>query len=311
MKPDAQPIANAPSDPLFYKELLDHMTDGVYFVDNDRRILYWNEGATRLTGYTAEEVVGRHCQDDILCHVDPAGTQLCRNGCPLSASIDDGRMHEADVFLRHKLGRRVPVNVRVQPLRGEGGDIVGAIEIFSDNSVQNEERRRQLAMERLAFLDHVTQLPNRRYLEMTLQTALAESKVHGDPFGVLLIDVDRFKDVNDSFGHSCGDRALKEVSHTLLGSVRPTDTLGRWGGDEFLAIVYNVDARVLAELAQRCVTLVARTSIPSNDERMVTLSVSVGAALARPGESAHDLLEHADRLLYQCKANGRNCAMAG
>ncbi|MGB9406064.1 MAG: PAS domain-containing protein [Terracidiphilus sp.] len=140
-----------PTDPSFYKELLDHIGDGVYFVDRERRILYWNEGAFLLTGYTAEELLGKCCSDDILCHVDHMGKNLCHDGCPLTASITDGKSHEAPVFLRHKQGRRVPVSVRVQPMRGADGSIIGAIEIFSDNSAQIEARRRNEAMNRLPF----------------------------------------------------------------------------------------------------------------------------------------------------------------
>ena len=81
-----------PSDPGFYKEILDHMSDGVYFVDRDRRILYWNEGARRLTGYNAEELLGKRCQDDVLCHVDSTGRSLCQSDCPLAASIAGRRI---------------------------------------------------------------------------------------------------------------------------------------------------------------------------------------------------------------------------
>ena len=95
-----------------YKELLDRMSDGVYFVDRDRRILYWNEGATRLTGFKAEEIVGKHCQDNTLCHIDSAGRQVCFDGCPLLACLQDGTPHDAELFLRHKQGRRVPVSVQ-------------------------------------------------------------------------------------------------------------------------------------------------------------------------------------------------------
>jgi len=297
-------------EPGFYKELLDHLSDGVYFVDRERRILYWNEGASRLTGYTAEELLGRCCQDDILCHVDYAGHQLCHEGCPLTATIATGDMHEASVFLRHKQGRRVPVSVRVQAIRDNRGEVIGAIEIFSDDSARNEAQRKTEAMNRLAFLDHLTQMPNRRFMEMTLRTALAETQQHGDPFGLLLIDLDGFKEINDSFGHSCGDRTLQETARTLTGSLRPTDTVGRWGGDEFLAIVRNVDKSVLAMLAQRCVTLAAKTSLHSNDERMISVSISVGAALSRPGDSAESILQRADDLLYRCKAAGKGCALA-
>jgi diguanylate cyclase (GGDEF)-like protein/PAS domain S-box-containing protein len=307
IKPDDPKTRLSPADPAFYKELLDQMSDGVYFVDRDRRILYWNEGACRLTGYTAEEILGKNCEDDILCHVDYTGKRLCKEGCPVTASIADGGLHEANVFLRHKLGRRVPVNVRVQPIWGAGGSIIGAIEIFSDNSIQNESRRKAEAMKRLAFLDHLTQLPNRRFLDMAIHTAQGEFQVHKDPFGLLLIDLDRFKSLNDSFGHSCGDCALQEVAKTLVGSLRPTDVVGRWGGDEFLAIVGNVDQEVLSQLAERCVLLVKNTSIRS-DERTISLSISVGAALAHPDETAEELIQRADKLMYRSKASGRDRA---
>lgn len=295
-------------DPAFYKELLDQMTDGVYFVDRDRRILYWNEGAAQLTGYKREEILGRHCEDDILCHVDTAGKQLCQDGCTLSASIVDGDPHEAYVFLRHKQGRRVPVNVRVQPMRSEDGTVIGAVEIFSDASSHYEVQRKSDAMKRMAFLDHLTQLANRRFLEMSVHTALGEFGVHKDPFGVLLIDLDGFKAINDKFGHSCGDRALQEISKTLTGALRPTDIVGRWGGDEFLAIVGNVDGKILNDLAQRCVVLARKTAISNNDEQLIPLSISVGAALAYVGESADDLIRRADALMYRSKAAGRNRA---
>jgi len=305
-----EPInTNGTAVPGFYKEILDHMSDGVYFVDRDRRILYWNEGAYRLTGYKSEELLGKCCHEDILCHVDTFGTNLCQKGCPLTATITDGAPHQASVFLRHKEGRRVPVNVRVQPMYGIDGSIVGAIEIFSDDSAQYDAQRKNDAMNRLAFLDHVTQLPNRRFLEMSAQTALTEYQVHHDPFGVLMIDIDRFKEINDSFGHSCGDRALQHLGQTLTASLRPTDIVGRWGGDEFLAIVRNVKQGALNRLAERCALLAARTSIPSNDERRISFSISVGAALIEPIETADQLIHRADELMYRNKRNGRNGAV--
>jgi len=297
-----------PANPGFYRELLDHMSDGVYFVDRERRIQYWNEGAYRLTGYRAEELVGKSCQDDILCHVDTAGRVLRRDECPLTASIADGDPHEARVFLRHKEGRRVPVSVRVQPVRGADGSIVGAIEIFSDDSARNSARRKIDAMKRLAFLDHLTQLPNRRFMETSVESALREFEIHKNPFGVLVADFDGFKSVNDTFGHSCGDRALQHVAFTLTGSLRPTDTVGRWGGDEFLAIVRNVDAASVKNLAERCVTLAKRVSVPANDERAIHISISIGATLSQPGEGAETLIRRADELMYRSKAAGRGRA---
>ena len=140
--PEDVGLSGVPSDPNFYKDLLDHMSDGVYFVDRDRRILYWNEQAFRLTGYKPEEVMGRCCQDEILCHVDGAGKRLGHDGCPLTATIHDGAARQAQVFLRHKQGRRLPVLVRVQPIHGDDGSIVGAVEIFTDETARLAEERK-------------------------------------------------------------------------------------------------------------------------------------------------------------------------
>ena len=284
-----------------YKELLDRMSDGVYFVDQNRRILYWNEGATRLTGYQPEEIIGQYCQDNTLCHVDSAGRQLCQDGCPLFACLGDGGARDADVFLRHKQGRRVPVNVRVQPIREADGTIVGAVEIFRDNSAQIEVRRKAEAMERLAFLDPLTHQPNRRFLEMSLRTAHLQYQEHGDPFGVLVFDVDQFKAINDRFGHASGDRALIQIATTLAGALRSADIVGRWAGDEFLAIAHSVDHEVLSELAERCVALVERTSYRNDEEGFQGLSISVGAALVQPGDDIDSLLARADYRMYATK----------
>ncbi len=284
-----------------YETLLDQVSDGVYFVDQHRRILYWNEGAHRLTGYKADEVVGKCCADDAFCHLDTTGHRMCPQACPLSASLSDGKSHEVEVFLHHKLGRRVPVTARVQPIRAADGSIVGAVQIFSDDSAQQDARRRIEEMERLAFLDQVTQLPNRRFVEMSLQTALNEFRVHGNPFGLLVIDLDQFKSINDRFGHACGDRALLEVARTLAGALRPTDVAGRWGGDELIAIARHINQENLRKVTARCRALVAETTFANCDDCRATVSISIGASLARPGDTAELLIKRADNLMYRNK----------
>ncbi len=291
-------------NPSVFKTLLDHVNDGVYIVDLDRRILYWNEGAFRQTGYEFHEVVGRRCPEDGLCHVDPAGHRLCLLDCPMAASLSDGGTHEAEIFLRHKQGRRVPVSARVQPLRGVDGSIIGAVQIFSDNSAEQDARREIEEMARLAFLDQVTQLPNRRFIEMALRTALSEYRVHKEPFGVLVIDVNRFKAINDTFGHAAGDRALLEVARTLTATLRPSDVVGRWGGDEFIAVIHHVNHEILKRLAERCRSMVALTSFPNSDGSRVSVSVSIGGTLALPHDTAERVIKRADGLMYQNKTNG-------
>src|SRR5512136_2856200 len=111
-----------------YRTIVENMHDGLYFVDRKRRITYWNKAAERITGYSAAEVVGVGCADNFLVHVDSAGRQLCTGSCPLVASMQDGCFHEAEVFLHHKQGHRLPVWVRTSPIRGPGGGFTGAVE---------------------------------------------------------------------------------------------------------------------------------------------------------------------------------------
>lgn len=296
------------ADPEFYKRLLDSLHDGVYFVDRERRITYWNEGAARITGFPPEDVVGNLCYDNLLSHVDGKGRQLCMGHCPLSATMGDGQGREAQVFLRHKAGHRVPVQVRVSPLVNQEGKIVGAVEIFNDDSARESIKRRAEELEQMAFLDPLTRAANRRYLEIRLQTALREYELHQDPFGVLLIDMDHFKQINDGNGHDVGDSALIGVVRTLNGALRSTDTVGRWGGDEFLAVLGHVDRENLVQLAERCCRLVAETRIPRGST-MIPLSISVGGAVFRGVESVEELIARADRTLYASKARGRGGAM--
>ena len=121
------------SDDL-YKRILDSLYDGVYFVDPDRRITYWNSGAERITGYRPDEAVGQRCQDNFLVHLDDMGNSLCLHGCPLSSTMANGQPLEVEVYLQHKDGYRVPISLRAAPIRDGTGRVVGAVEVFSDNS---------------------------------------------------------------------------------------------------------------------------------------------------------------------------------
>jgi diguanylate cyclase (GGDEF)-like protein/PAS domain S-box-containing protein len=290
------------NDIAFYKELLNHIGDGVYFVDRDRRILYWNKGAERLTGFTEQEIVGRTCDQETLNHVDADGRPVCRGGCLLHRCMEEGKEQQGHLFLHNKAGRRLPVKVRVQPMMDAQGWVVGAVEIFTDASGEYEMRRKADAMQRMAFLDHLTQLPNRRYLELSLQALLNEPARSGE-IGVLMMDLDGLKAINDQYGHSAGDQALCEAGRTLAGALRPSDVVGRWGGDEYVAIVNGVDERILGELARRCVMLTERKRMKCQEQEF-QLSISAGATLVRSGDQMETLIARADEMLYRSKSQG-------
>ena len=292
-------------DSGFRGKLLDCLYDGVYFVDTHRKITYWNKGAERLTGYTAREAVGKHCFDNFLVHMDDGGSLLCFAGCPLRQTIADGEEREAHVSLRHKQGHRVPISVRVSPIRDEQGLITGAVEIFSDNSANRALEKRACELEALAYSDGLTGVANRRYIDLKVHQAIQEIELFDRPYGLILIDVNGFKKINDTYGHLVGDGVLKAVCETLQRTLRPTDVLGRWGGDEFVVVARDVTTHSLEHLANRCRQVLAEIAIPVGD-RHATTSVSIGHVLLKNGESSTNAFVRADRLLYLNKHVGKN-----
>ncbi len=127
------------------KNLLNFIFDGVYIVDTKRQICFWNKGAEKITGYTAEEVTGRCCRDNILNHIDENGMLMCFTDCPLAKTMRSGQFMEAKVYPLHKSGHRFPVSTHIGPIRGSAGNIIGGIEVFRDISVEeklhNQERK--------------------------------------------------------------------------------------------------------------------------------------------------------------------------
>ena len=294
----------------FYKRLLDDLDDGVYFVNLQREIIYWNKGAERITGYAKDEVIGSHCWDNILMHVDELGNQLCREGCPLLNVISTGKAAKAEIYLSHKNGHRVPVLVRATPFINGKSKIVGAVEIFSDNTEKIMSLHLVEDLQRKVLLDPLTNTANRRYVEMNLQAKYDEMVRYGWLFGVIMMDIDHFKDVNDSYGHLSGDEALKMIAQTLLQSSRSTDLVGRWGGEEFIAVITNTNRQSVHIIAERYRMLVEQSRLPLG-ETALRLTISAGATLADPGEDLEAIIKRADMLLYESKAAGRNRVTAG
>ena len=295
----------------FYKDLVDNLYDGVYFVDLNRVITYWNHGAERISGYTAAEVVGHACRDNILCHVNARGILLCQNGCPLAACATDGQPREAEVFLHHADGHRVPVLVRAAPLRDATGAITGAVETFSDAFNLLAARHELHELRRQHQTDTLTQVATRAAIEARLTGVLAEIAETGATAGLLFMDIDDFKLVNDRYGHAVGDQTLRMVAATLRHNMRASDLVGRWGGEEFVAVLYDVSSDgQLHTIAEKVRHLVAASSLEVGGVRL-SVTISVGATLLRRGDDPVSVVARADQLMYGSKQSGRNRVTLG
>jgi diguanylate cyclase (GGDEF)-like protein/PAS domain S-box-containing protein len=292
-------------DKQFYRNILDHLQEGVFFIDKRRRINYWNRAAERITGFRESDVRGRCCADNILAHVDDVDENFCARSCPLTAALASGTPTEKLLYLRHRDGHRVPVTVRVTPVRNAAGRITGAVETFTDGALASSLAEQVDWLQKMALLDPLTQVGNRRYVEQAIGSRLGELQRYGWTFGVLFIDIDGFKEVNDQWGHAAGDAALRMIARTLANNVRSSDTVGRWGGDEFLAVVAHVDEAMLRAVAEKLRVLVRNSRLPSAAEG-VSVTVSIGASMAQSADTLESLMRRADTLMYQRKGGGRN-----
>lgn len=289
----------------FYQSLIDNIYDGVYFVDQSGVVTYWNEGATRVTGLERHEVEGKACTDSMLLHLSAKGKPLTGERCPVLKALGSGKTHEIEAYVHHKEGHNVRVLLRAAPIRNEQDEIVGAIEVFSDDSRLLEDRQRIEELSRIAMIDPVTAIGNRRYTEITLNTKLEELNRYGWTCGILFFDIDHFKSVNDTYGHQAGDAVLGMVARTLENSLRSFDFVGRFGGEEFVAVLTNVEHSGLSAIAERCRSLMESAEMVW-EGKPIKVTVSIGGTLATPGEPMEDLLARADRLMYASKTAGRN-----
>jgi len=290
----------------FYKSVLDNLFDGIYIVDPERRIIYWNHSAERITGYSSQKVVGSRCHDNILNHVDKDGTLLCNSLCPLAKTLQDGKYREVNAFLHHSDGHRVPVLIRVSPIFDENGKIINAFEIFSDNSTRLAELQKISELEREDSIDPHTRIGNQDYIKQKLQTHLDEYHTSGTPFGILVGDIDSFKKFNDSAGKENGDQILKIVAQTLSNNLRPYDFVGRWAEDQFLLILPIISPIALAKAATRLRLLIQQSGLKS-ESQILRVTMSIGGTIVRESDTLETLVARADEQLYTCKHAGRNC----
>lgn len=284
--------------------VFDNLSDGVYLVNLERRIVYWNRAAEEITGYSAEEVLGRSCRD-VLAHTDETGQPICGPRCPLLSAQRTGEPQLGQVWFRHKDGRQMPTSVRTTPFLSADGECVGMVEVFTDNALKKALVERARELEDLAYLDPLTGIGNRRYAQRMLEQSWQNWRRRGRQFGVAFLDLDYFKQINDMMGHEAGDEVLRTVCRALSESLRSVDFLGRWGGDELVAIIQDVDTTDLYGVLDRCLRTCHSTVMTLSGVRF-PISLSIGIAGIEGAESPGDMLALADARLYEAKRSGRD-----
>jgi len=289
-----------------HDNLIPYLYEGVYVVDTKRKIIFWNDGSERITGYSASEVINSFCYHNILQHVDENGKHLCLDGCPLQKTLHDGIINEARVFLKHKEGYRIPVMVKTLPIYDHEDKIVAAIEVFTDERFQKQIYHENIELKDKLRVDPLTKVANRHYFDFQITKRMDEAKMFKRSFGILMADIDHFKHVNDTYGHLVGDEILKIVANSLSSNIEKADTLSRWGGEEFIAIIDVDNLLDLGKIAERLRKVVMTSSYQMDDRKPLSVTISIGGTLYNKEDSVKDLIERADQNMYFAKQNGRN-----
>ena len=297
-------LAQVEIDRLFQRNqlLLNSAGDGIYGVDTQGKITFINPAALKMLGWTEQEVLGGSAHDLFhYCH--PDGSDYPEENCPLAHVLHDGlrREIEDDAFIC-KNGEHFPVHL-VATAMIENQILVGAEIVFQDIT-----RRKQLEAEltRLATTDGLTGLANRRHFIQQLEMEIARIQRNAAPAVLLMLDLDHFKRVNDSYGHAGGDAVLQAFAHATQGNLRKIDLAGRLGGEEFAILLPETGLEPALHFAERLRQHIETMTVASNGEQ-IQITVSIGlTGITHADTQADATLARADTALYQAKAGGRN-----
>lgn len=283
--------------------LLNSTSEAIYGIDLEGRCTFANSACLSMLGYTSEQDLVGHRIRDLIQPIDEDELYAEHDRCAvLSATISAQPYHCNDEIHWRADGTSFPVEYWSRPMFREGV-LVGAVITFIDIS---ERRQTEETLHQLAYYDNLTQLPNRALFNDRLQQALTNARRRQRVVALMLLDLDRFKIVNDTMGHEAGDKLLQEISSRLKASIRASDTVSRLGGDEFALIFTDVaEAQHVAHLAQKVLRQFVDPVVI--DGREVFTGASVGVALyPADSEEAESLLKYADSAMYYAKEQGRN-----
>jgi len=276
--------------------------DAVITTGADMRIDYLNPIAEKLIGWTASQVQGRHIEE-ILNIYNEMSHQPAVNPIRECLENDNSEIKNHAILVRRTDQKEFHIENFAAPIRCTDGRILGAVMVFHDVT---DQKVAQIRLQHIAFHDSLTGLPNRALFRTKLSNALMDARPLKKHVSVLFLDLDRFKTINDSLGHSVGDELLILVAKRLEQCVRDTDVVCRMGGDEFTAVLSSINTMDNAgAVAQKIIESIAQPFTIQGHELRISTSIGI-SVYPEDGEDLDDLLKQADAAMYQAKEQGRN-----
>lgn len=292
-------------DPEIYRTVLESLSTGVYLVDVERKIVFWNEGAERITGYLRQEVVGRVFRENLLAQKEAEQGTASAAEDALETVLREGKSVVAEVSLRHKAGHRIPVMMQAVPVRNSHGSIVGAVESFAAAITVTEGDRRQQKLQDYGYIDQTTGAPSSAYMESHLREGLLTFAELPIPFSILCIEVDGMERLRASYGPAAIVTIQRVVTDSLENALRPTDYLGRWREQQFLAILTDCSGKEIAAVSNRMRNTVSASKLKWWGDD-ISLTASFGGTTARGGDTMETIVTRAEGALAESVRVGGN-----
>jgi diguanylate cyclase (GGDEF)-like protein/PAS domain S-box-containing protein len=280
--------------------VFEYSKEGIMVTDANNKIVSVNRSFVEITGYAAEEVIG---QDPKILS---SGLQSREFYEGMWTFITETGSWQGEVWDRRKSGEVYPEALTIIRVKNVDGEIINHLAIFSDIS---ERKIAQERIQQLAHYDVLTGLPNRVLFSDRLEQAIISAQRNHTKIALLFLDIDRFKQINDTLGHGAGDLLLQNVGQRLLSCVREQDTVSRQGGDEFIVVLSDAGIEGAELVAQKILqSIIQPYSIEEHDLR-ITASIGI-AVYPDHAQDSENLIRYADVAMYQAKENGRNCYLS-
>lgn len=296
-------------DPEICRGILENLPSGLCVVDLQKKIVYWSNGAERITGYLRHDVLGRSCVSESILHCDQPGCEFCKEDLPIARAMKTSHSIETLAFVHHKAGYEVPVRIRAVPVHNQHGSIIGAIETFEEmQSAANPDHRDDVPNVP-GCIDEVTSLASPALMHSHLRETLATFAELKVPFSVLCLRLEGLPHFRASLGSEAASSLLRVVARSLENALWRSDFIGRWDDDQFLLILNNCPEHALPSVRERIHRMIASDGIEWWGERR-TLPISIGQATAQLDDSVESLVARAQKSLKSASASRSHAASA-
>lgn len=283
------------------RSILESLPAGLCVIDLQKRIVYWSDGAERITGHLRHDVIGHFCVSEALLHCNQPGCEFCKEDCPVARAIKTSHPSDAVGFLHHKAGYEIPVRIRAVPVRNQHGSIIGAVETFEELQQGTSPNQRDDRLQLPGCIDEVTNVASyvamQSHLRQTLKTFI-EVQV---PFAVLCLRLEGLPHFRSSLGPEAASSLLRVVARSLESTLWSTDYIGRWSDDQFLVILNGCREEALTSVRERVRRMAAGDGIEWWGERR-SLPISIGEAAVQPDDTFESLMRRALKSLETASA---------